>query len=419
LKEVSAAAKDNMSTTTSELICNLRKQYLETLENDIMPFWLRHSYYSEFGGINNILDVDGRVLGNDKYLWSQGRALWTFSALCRRLEPRPEWRRFADHLFEYLSTQGRDEDGRWVYRLDKEGRVLDGDISIYVDGFVMNGMAEYYSLTGNKDALKIALETQENVARRLRSSGSYLTAPYKIPDGMKTLGVAMIFSFFFYELGEIAENQDIKDQGVRLAKEILSDFVSPSQGVLHELVSCSGEKINTPEGNVCIPGHAIEALWFAITIFERTGDNGLIQRCCELILRHIEFGWDKEYGGIFLALDIQNRPDVAWANAQYKPWWVQIEALVATAYAYLHTQNPSFLDWHLKIQAWCWEHYPHPDGEWYHWLDRFGNPSQGAPLPVKDPFHLPRALLYLNSLCERIESELSNTTQNSNSVTSS
>jgi hypothetical protein len=38
-------------------------------------------------------------------------------------------------------------------------------------------------------------------------------------------------------------------------------------------------------------------------------------------------------------------------------------------------------------------------GEWTQWLDRQGRKMASAGLPVKDPFHLPRALIYLLSLC--------------------
>ena len=69
--------------------------YPATLLDDVMPFWLRHGIDKQHGGIGNLLDDQGNVTGTDKYLWSQGRALWTFSALCNRIDRRGEARRAA------------------------------------------------------------------------------------------------------------------------------------------------------------------------------------------------------------------------------------------------------------------------------------------------------------------------------------
>jgi len=49
-----------------------------------------------------------------------------------------------------------------------------------------------------------------------------------------------------------------------------------------------------------------------------------------------------------------------------------------------------------------YSHYPNGYGEWYNWLDNDGNVGETAALPVKDPFHLPRALMMLVDVLENI-----------------
>jgi len=161
------------------------KQYANALNNEVMPFWLKYSG-DESGAINNCLTEDGKVLSRDRYIWSQGRALWTYSALYNRVEKKPEYLARATGLFNYLCKTGRGTDGKWNYLFDDDGNQLEGDISIYVDGFVMNGMTKYYLATGNETAKQIALETFENTWDRLQRPGSYKVAPYVIPEGMKT-----------------------------------------------------------------------------------------------------------------------------------------------------------------------------------------------------------------------------------------
>jgi N-acylglucosamine 2-epimerase len=376
-----------------------RDVYRHTLLEDVVPFWMRHGIDWEYGGISNVLDDAGNALSHDKYLWSQGRALWTFSALWNRVEHRREWLDFADHLYRYLVVHGRDGEGRWMYRLDPRGRVLDRDISIYVDGFVMHGLAEYYLATGNAAALELALQTGENIARRLRSPGSYGIAPYEIPPGMKAYGINMIFSFFFHHLGQAAGRADIVAEGMRLGREILEQFYDPVHDAILEFIGVDGRPVNNPPGRACVPGHCIEGLWFLISMFEQEDEPDRIAECCRLIRRHIELGWDPEFGGVRLGLDVGGVEPVYWKKADCRAWWVHCETLVATAYAHRHTGADWCREWHRRVREYAFAHYPMRGGEWTQWLDRQGRKMASAGLPVKDPFHLPRALIYLLSLC--------------------
>ncbi len=371
--------------------------YSHLLEDEVMPFWMRHSQ-DKSGAINNCLAEDGRLLSRDRYIWSQGRALWTFSRLYNRDKKRQDYLSRATGLFEYLSNTGPREDGSWNYLYDGDGNVKEESISIYVDGFVMAGMTEYYKATGNPVARKIALDIFDSTRARIHSPGSYKVAPYIIPDGMITHGVNMIFSFFYTELARATGLEEIRAEGYRLAIEVLEKFYIKEKDAILEFVTTGGDFSDTPQGRACVPGHAIECMWFLINIFEEYGDTERIATCCRLIKRHIELGLDKNGQGMMLALDIDGKEPIFWGKPTYKPWWVQVETLVATAYAYKHTRDGYFLDIHKQICDYALSHYPSGDGEWHNWLDRDGQVGESAALPVKDPFHLPRGLMFLCDL---------------------
>ena len=373
----------------------MQRKYHRVLTEEVLPFWLRFGLDAS-GALNNCMAEDGTVLKKDRYIWSQGRALWTFSAMYNRVEPRQEYLEAAKGLFSYLRSHGRDETGKWMYLLDEEGNVLEEDSSIYVDGFVLAGMTEYFLATGDEEAKQIALETYENTRWRLEHLGSYRVAPYVIPQGMKTHGVNMIFSFFYYQLGKALAREDICQAGRALAIEVLEKFYVAQKDAILEFVMANGGFSNTPEGRACVPGHAIECMWFLMTIFEDTGESERIRQCCRLVRRHIELGLDQERGGMFLALDIEGKSPCFWGKPTYKPWWVQVETLVATAMAYRHTGDEWFLNMHQQIMDYAFSHYPNGYGDWINWLDQNGNVGESAALPVKDPFHLPRGLLYLS-----------------------
>ncbi len=390
-----------MESTENEILLDKwRRLYRHTLLENIVPFWMKYGIDKKYGGLNNMIDDDGNTAGNDKYLWSQGRGLWTFSALYNRIEKRKELLDFAHHIYTYIKNRGRDSQGNWNFRLDPQGNVMERNISIYVDGFVINGLTEYFRATADNEALNLALETCESVIEKIQKPGSYGIAPYQLPPGMKPLGVNMIFSFFLFDLGQASFRPDICKKAIDLAKEILTDFYVPEKDAILEFVTIDGKFSDTPEGRTCVPGHVIEAMWFLITIFEQTGQISLIEKCCKLIKRHLELAWDEEYGGLKLALDIDGKQPVYWKNHECKAWWVHVEALVATAFAYLYSKENWCLVWHKKIQDYAFSHFPVPSGEWTQWLDRKGNKIKSPVLPVKDPFHLPRALIYLIQLFE-------------------
>ena len=377
--------------------------YRTTLLDSVVPFWLKYSE-DESGAINNCLTEDGRLLSRDRYIWSQGRALWTFSALYNRVEKNPEFLRRAEGLFNYLITIGTDSEGRWNYLYDGDGNLKECAISIYVDGFVLAGMTEYYRATGDKRALDVALAAYENTKARIATPGSYRVAPYVSADGTMTHGVHMIFSFFYTELGRASGRADILDEGYRLANEVLEKFYVKEKDAILEFVTTDGKFMDTPEGRACVPGHAIECMWFLINIFEERGESEKVATCCRLVKRHIELATVK-CGGLKLALDIDGKEPCFWGKPNYMPWWVQVEALVATAYAYKHTGDKWFLDTHARVSEFAFSHYPSGSGDWYNWLDENGNVGESAALPVKDPFHLPRGLIYLISLFDGMTSE--------------
>ena len=124
----------------------------ELLERTI-PFWITHAFVWDIGGILTCFSDVGLVLSRDMYMWSQLRAIWTFSALYNHIEARQEWLDVARHIFEFAQRYGRDKDGRWVFAVDEQGSVLQGATSIYADGFAIYGLTELARATGDPQAV--------------------------------------------------------------------------------------------------------------------------------------------------------------------------------------------------------------------------------------------------------------------------
>jgi N-acylglucosamine 2-epimerase len=365
----------------------------EELYERVIPFWLRHGVDLEHGGLLTCLDEAGRILSTNKYMWSQTRALWVFSTLAMRA-PDPRFRTQADTVFAFCRDHGRNQRGEWLFQVTREGAVVDGPDSIYTDGFAMMGLGAYYRLTGSASAAAILRETCESVRARLAVPGSYQTRPYQIPVGIKTHGIDMLFSLAFWEAGQALEDPAIFEEGVRHGREILGHFVFEKNRAIREFLDLQNHPLAGAIGSCCVPGHAIESMWAQMRIFRALGETGQIGRCAEVVRWHIEKGWDQEFGGIFLSIDLSGQAPY-WPFADYKPWWPAVEAMYALLLAYAETRERWCLDWYERVHNYAFSHYPvRPDGEWRNRLDRQGRPVDDViALPVKDPFHLPRSLI--------------------------
>jgi len=373
----------------------LRSLYQSTLLNDVIPFWMRHAIDAD-GAINTCIADDGTVINRDRWAWSQWRAVWVFAKLYNSVERRSEWLKIAEGIAGFAIAHGPLEDGHWPMQLDAEGKVIRGFESIFADGFAIYGLVELWRATHKKQYGELAVATFRAAEQSLNAAEPPPAYPYPIPAGRMNHGVSMLFSMVYYELAEAKSDPAVREASLRHHRRVMDRFLRPDRGLVVEWLDLEGNEIAPPDGTVVLPGHAIESMWMQIHIALETGDSSVIERAVEAIRRHLEAGWDAEYGGLFLAVDADGRPEVAWPYADTKLWWPHTEALYATLLAYEISRQNWCLEWYQRIHDYAFSHYPVKEhGEWKQKLDRRGLPiAEVVALPVKDPFHLPRSLIY-------------------------
>jgi len=85
-----------------------------------------------------------------------------------------------------------------------------------------------------------------------------------------------------------------------------------------------------------------------------------------------------------------------------KLWWVHSEALYALLLAHHHGAGDWAWEWYQRVHDYTFRTFPAPEGEWIHIRTREGAPvDKVVALPVKDPFHVPRAFLHIIRLLGR------------------
>ena len=123
-------------------------------------------------------------------------------------------------------------------------------------------------------------------------------------------------------------------------------------------------------------------------------------------LNEAEYGWDKQYGGIFYFMDRLGRPcqQLEWDQ---KLWWVHLETLITMIKGYRLTGNVKCLEWFERVHDYVWTHFTDPDyPEWYGYLNRQGEvllPLKGG--KWKGCFHVPRGLFQCWQVLEELAAD--------------
>jgi N-acylglucosamine 2-epimerase len=385
------------------MVADLAKSARRECLDDVLPWWFRHGVDDRQGGIFSMMTDTGERLGTDKFVWSQARWLWTMSAAYNRLEPRPEFAQAAEQTAKFLLRHGRGDDGRWHYRVTEDGVPVEGPISIYSDFFAVYGLSEYFRLSGDQEALAVANVTFEQISERVDQPDFVEIAPYKVRPGLRPHGVQMMMVETANELSiTLGGSADVDAMAALAMERILTRFVQPDSNLVVEFLGREFEAAPAPEGTLIVPGHAIEGMWFLAHFARRTKRLDLLEKITQVTLTHLEYGWDRDFGGIVLNRDLHGQ-EPYFPHGDKKIWWPHSEAIYTLALlASLDPSNVAVHEWLERVHQWTYAHFPMPGGEWRQRLDRRGHPIQEViALPVKDPFHLPRALILLSQLSSK------------------
>jgi len=379
-------------------------RYKNVLLNDVVPFWLKNSIDENYGGFFSCLDRDGSIYNTDKSVWIQGRGVWMFSRLYNELEKKKEWLEAAKSGYDFLVKHGFDDDGRMFFTLTRDGRPLQKRRYMFSETFAIIACAEYYRASGDEEALKRAISIYNLVIDLYKNPSK--VAPKIIPEtrATKALALPMILLATTQSLREIDTNPIYNEIAGELVETIFKDFVKVGEMALFETVGVNGERLDSPQGRCINPGHSIETAWFLIHEGLHRNGKKIIDRALQILDWSLEIGWDKEYGGILYFIDIEGKPaeQLEW---DMKLWWPHTEALYATLLAYHITGNKKYEVWYDKIHEWSFSHFEDKIyGEWFGYLHRDGTLANSLKGSIwKGPFHLPRALLLILKLLEKIK----------------
>ncbi len=390
-----------------EFLAACRAQYAGDIEQDIMPFWLEHGLDREHGGVFTSLDRDGTLMDTTKSVWFQGRFGYICAYAYNHVAKNEEWLAASRSCIDFILEHCIDIDNHMFFTVTAEGEPVQKRRYIFSECFATVAMAEYAKASGDMTYATKALELFKHMQWMLAEPG--FLAPKTTVAGrghsitMMMINVALVIK-------QVVEDPALDEQIARSLDEIERYFMHPEFRTVLETVGPDGELIDSCAGRTINPGHCIETAWFILEAARGEKEEAVRSRYTQVGLTILDWawawGWDEEFGGIINFRDCRNFPPQDYSQ-DMKFWWPQCEAIIATLYAYLMTEDEKYLTWHRMAHTWAYDHLQDKEfGEWYGYLHRDGTVAQPAKGNIfKGPFHIPRMLIKSRLLCDEILGE--------------
>ena len=371
------------------------QKYENELLNSVIPFWEKYCPDLKHGGYFTCLDRDGSVYDTTKYMWMQWRIVYMFATLHTTEYRRDDWLNIATQGYDFLTANGKSEDGSYYFALNRQGEPAVAPYNIYSDCFAAMGAAALFKATGESKYAIEARSAMENYIKRMDNPKGRWEKGMSGNPARLALGHFMILANLCCVMKECLDTKEYDKQAKRAVDTVMDMFWNPELKVIFENVCPDGSfDLQSSAGRDINPGHGLESMWFILNYAEQNNRCDLIERACDMILGNLEFGWDKKHSGIYYFMDALGKPHIELQH-DMKLWWVHNEAILACLYAWRLSGKDIFGEWFEKLDTWTWQHFPDPEnGEWFGYLNRQGeanNSLKGG--KWKTFFHLPRGLL--------------------------
>ncbi|TQM02968.1 AGE family epimerase/isomerase [Pseudonocardia kunmingensis] len=377
--------------------------YRDHLVDDVLAWWTAHGPDHEHGGVLTCWDNAGtRLVASDKYTWSQGRWAWLTARVAHSgdlLGVDADW--YAEQAVataRFVRDHALLPDGTTAFVTDRTGAEAGPHTSVYADLFAALGFAGVARLDPDGGWGGQAEDLLLRCAAAI-DAGRFRSDPYPVPAGHRSFGLPMILV-------------GVGEQVHRATGSAASaDVVRRAAAQIEEHHLCGDDVAEMPSDHDGLlmrhrtPGHVLEATWFLHHARDLLAGSALAdpQVLHGIAVRALGLGWDGVHGGLLRYVDRDGgAPTGARTDDPYealvvdtwdtKLWWPHAEALYATAL--LAPEH------HARLHDYVFATFPKGRGrEWTQIRTRDGAPlEKTVALPVKDPFHIARALLMLVEL---------------------
>jgi len=339
-----------------------------------------------------------------------GRSVWMFSRLYNACGQKQAYLDAARLGVTFLEKHGQDKQGRYYFSLTREGKPTFFQRKPYSAVFAMLAYLEYARASGQTQYRRKAVDLFWQITQWIDQPELLGRPTLAGTPETSTLANVMVLAGMAVELAR--EDQD--DAYIAFLKKALAAcrlHYDPQRRILMEHVAMDGSSLlESPEGRLFNPGHSIEVAWFMLHVSDRVHDDDARAMAHDVIEGSLDTGWDREHGGLYYFMDVENRPTLQLESSM-KLWWPHTEALYALVLAYSQTEEPRWLSWLERVHDYTFKHFVDTEqGAWFGYCDRRGHLTHTAKGGnYKGFFHVPRALLFCIQAIEAQQESRSNT----------
>jgi cellobiose epimerase len=385
------------------------RDYRTQLAAKILPYWYDTAQDTNAGGYLLADDLKGRGKATEKQLVGQARMVWGFSQAhlkCAR-DPRRDYLQAAAQGYRFLLEHFLDKDnGGYYWKTDLAGKVVNDRKIIYGQSFVIYAFVEYYRASGDRAALRRALDLYQTLQQRSydpKNGGwvehferNWTPLPFRDPKaevevaGLKSANTHLHLMEALTELYEATRDSEVKRSLEESVKINCTYFypLEPGQSCFHRQPDWSA--VTDPRSAGLSYGHNVEFAWLMVRAQTVLGQPPVWLHFEAHLDHALKYGYDHERGGLY-SLGNDNQP----ATNRDKVWWVQSEMMAALSDALLHKQNADYTRALEKLVEFVNAHQADPhDGIWLDTVTADGRPkSTGKAHSWKANYHDVRAIV--------------------------
>jgi len=351
----------------------LREELREELLSDILPYWMKLSDPVHGGYYGQVDNRERLVADAPKGAIYTARILWTFSA-AYRIFKKEEYLEAAARAKDFILTRMIDPvHGGAYWSVERDGTPADTKKQIYVQGFMIYGLSEYYRATGDGTALDAAVELFRLVEKYAHDAqwGGYVEAMTcdwqpiadmrlsdKDDNEPKTMNTHLHILEPYANLLRVWDDDLLRERLKELVVLFIDKIVDPVSGHCRLFFGMNWKC----KSSVVSYGHDIEAFWLIRDAMDVLGDYQL------------EVKYSAKIKNIALAAHEGILPDGSLAYEKEfhsgrmdteRHWWVQAENMIGNFYLYRYFGDRKAMD---KVVA-AWEYIKgqiidRENGEW-------------------------------------------------------
>ncbi|HYG33462.1 MAG TPA: AGE family epimerase/isomerase [Clostridia bacterium] len=370
------------------------QEFKMQLTQKIMPYWYDTAIDKQYGGY--VLSDDAARKASpakEKQLVSQARMIWGFSHAHLKgfSDSKRNYLKAAEQGYRFLLDHFLDrQHGGYYWTTDLSGKPLDQRKIVYGESFVIYGFIEYYRASGDKTALKHAMELYQalQVNAHDETNGGWIEhfernwtpildtqaqANVEVA-GYKSANTHLHLMEALTELCDTTHDARVRASLEEAVKINRTWFYpeAPGQSAFHR--QRDWKPVTAPSSAGLSYGHNVEFAWLMVRAEKVLGREPSWRHFDAHLDHALRYGYDHARGGLY-SRGIDDQP----ATDTDKIWWVQAEMLAALTDGLKHEPNPAYSTALDKLLGFISAYQANPtDGIWLDTVTAEGKPKGTA-----------------------------------------